>query len=91
LVGNAHNATVLQVSASLLGVIAWMIENPKKGFCVPENLPYHEILRVANPYLGPCLSAQTNWVPSPKKDPVGRWQFENFLVKIESSTGRITP
>lgn len=83
LVGNTHNPTVLQVSASLLGAIFWMAKNSNKGFCVPENLPHHEILKIANLYLGPCLSAQTNWAPLPNKDHFGRWEFENFLIKFE--------
>lgn len=88
-----QNATTLQVAASVLGACFWMIRNPNKGLCVPDNLPHREVLDVANPYLGPCPSVQTDWTPlknrydpfenwgvkrRPSQDEV--WQFETFLA-----------
>lgn len=87
-----QNATTLQVAASVLGAVFWMIRNPREGLCVPDNLPYKEVLDVANPYLGPCPSIHTEWTPlrnrfdpfedfahqRPDEDDV--WQFETFLV-----------
>jgi homospermidine synthase len=87
-----QNATTLQVAASVLGALAWMLRNPNKGLCVPDDLPHQEVLAVANPYLGPCLSIQTDWTPLKHRvDPFhnfGRplpseddmWQFETFRV-----------
>lgn len=87
-----QNATTLQVAASVLGAIAWMLRNPNRGLCVPDDLPHHEILAVANPYLGPCPSLQTDWTPLKNRfDPFARygkrvpleddmWQFETFLA-----------
>jgi homospermidine synthase len=92
LVGTGHNATTVQVAASVLGAVAWMIRNPQRGLCVPDDLPHQEVLAVANPYLGPCPSVQTDWTPlTDRWDPFenfGRrrpaiedvWQFETFLV-----------
>jgi homospermidine synthase len=92
-VGMNQNATTLQVAASVLGTVFWMIKNPEQGVCVPDNLPHDEVLRVANPYLGPCPSVQTDWTPlknrfeafarfgakrPPTEDDV--WQFETFLA-----------
>ena len=87
-----QNATTLQVAASVLGALFWMIRNPHKGLNVPDDLPHKEVLAVANPYLGPCPSIQTDWTPlknrnnafdqygqpRPREEDV--WQFETFLV-----------
>lgn len=88
-----QNATTLQVAASVLGALDWMIRNPRQGFKVPDELPHREVLAVANPYLGPCLSVQTDWNPHKNRfDPFENWgkpslngddmwQFEAFLVQ----------
>ncbi|MCU0499620.1 MAG: saccharopine dehydrogenase NADP-binding domain-containing protein [Anaerolineae bacterium] len=87
-----QNATTLQVAASVLGAVFWMINNPQKGFNVPDDLPHREVLAVANPYLGPCPSLQTDWTPLKNRfdpftgfnkraiDTQDPWQFENFLL-----------
>lgn len=90
-----QNATTLQVAASVLGAVFWMIRNPRKGVCVPDELPHTEVLEVANPYLGPCPSVQTDWTPlknrweddtfarfrRPRPTDDDIWQFETFLVR----------
>lgn len=89
----AHqNATTLQVAASVLGAVAWMIRHPNEGVNVPDDLPHEEVLTVANPYLGPCPSVQTDWTPLKNRVDLyaryGRarptdedvWQFETFLA-----------
>jgi homospermidine synthase len=87
-----QNATTLQVACSVLGAVQWMIRNPRKGVCVPDDLPYQEIMETALPYLGPFVSQAVDWTPL--KDRVelfGRfgkplpaaedvWQFETFRV-----------
>ena len=87
-----QSATTLQVAASVLGALFWMIENPRKGVCVPDQLPHRQILEVANPYLGPCPSIRTDWTPlknrfdpfenfgKPRPSVDDMWQFETFLV-----------
>ncbi|MBZ0280108.1 MAG: saccharopine dehydrogenase NADP-binding domain-containing protein [Anaerolineae bacterium] len=87
-----QNATTLQVAASVLGALFWMIRNPRKGFCVPDQLPHREILEIANPYLGPVASIKTDWNPlknrfdpfedwgKPHPNPTDMWQFETFLI-----------
>jgi len=89
---SGQNATTLQVAASVLGGVVWMINNPNKGLLVPDDLPFREILDVAYPYLGPCPSVQTDWTPLknksalfdlwgkplPKAEDV--WQLNSFLV-----------
>jgi homospermidine synthase len=90
----AHqSATTLQVAASVLGALVWMIRNPQCGVNVPDDLPHREVLEVATPYFGRCLSLQTDWTPLKNRfDPFERfgmprpadedmWQFETFVVR----------
>jgi homospermidine synthase len=70
-----------------------MLRNPRRGVCLPEDLPHDEVLAVAGPYLGPSPSIPAAWtplqsrwdaftrfgVPAPLPDDV--WQFESFLVR----------
>lgn len=87
-----QNATTLQVACSIVGCVEWMIRNPKKGICVPDDLPHDEVLKVAMPYLGPFVSKAADWTPlkhrvnlfqkfngrSPLAEDV--WQFTTFLI-----------
>lgn len=87
-----QNATTLQVAASVLGALAWMVRNPRRGVCLPEDLPPREVLAVANSYLGPTPSVQTDWTPLQRRwDAFARfgeappaledvWQFDSFLI-----------
>jgi homospermidine synthase len=87
-----QSATTLQVAASLLGALKWMIAYPREGVKVPDELPHEEILAVATPYLGAMPSVQTDWTPLKNRfDPFERygkprptdedvWQFGTFLV-----------
>lgn len=88
-----QNATTLQVACSVLAAVEWMIRNPQKGFCVPDDLPHEEILKVAKPYLGPFISREVDWTPLQnrvnlfakygQKEPARNdvWQFSAFLVQ----------
>jgi homospermidine synthase len=87
-----QNATTLQVAASVLGAMFWMIKNPKEGVKVPDQLPHKEILAVANPYLGEIISTRTDWTPlksrvepfekygKPTPPEEDKWLFETFLT-----------
>jgi len=90
----AHqNATTVQVAIGVVTAVMWMIENPHKGICVPDDLPHDYILDKAKPYLGKLVSEASDWTPfknyqiffkeNPhslldKKNP---WSFRNFLFK----------
>jgi homospermidine synthase len=88
-----QNATTVQVAASVLAGLMFMIHNPWKGILVPDELPHREILDVAAPYLGPCPSVRTNWTPlesrshlfakwgTPPVDEADLWQFASFAVE----------
>jgi homospermidine synthase len=92
-----QNATTLQVAASVLGAIFWMIRNPERGLNLPDQLPHEEILEVVRPYLGPLISKPVDWSPANYLDTAGSyqsgrprseediWQFKHFLV--EGSSG----
>ena len=91
-----QNATTMQVAAGLLGALIWMLKNPQEGVCVPDNLPYDQVLAVAAPYLGLVASQQTDWNPlknrnnlfvkfndrskTAKLDAADMWQFSTFLI-----------
>ncbi len=58
-----QNATTMQVACSVVAAVCWMIENPRRGVCVPDELPHDYVLPRANPYLGRCLSVPSDWRP----------------------------
>jgi len=84
-----QNATTLQVAAGIIAAVRWMIENPKKGICLPDDMPHEYILRIAKPYLGELHSKPYDWTPLKnrkiffKENPLNKfgkdpWQFECF-------------
>ena len=87
-----QNATTMQVAVSVVAASLWMIENPRMGVCVPDDLPHDYILGIAKPYLGKFISTPSDWTPlkhyfnafrgynEPFLDPNDPWQFKNFLV-----------
>jgi homospermidine synthase len=70
----------------------WMIENPKRGLCVPDDLPHDYVLGISKPYLGTFVSVPSDWTPlkhysnffhgynKPQLDTSDPWQFKNFLI-----------
>ena len=87
-----QNATTMQVAISVVAAVMWMIENPERGVCVPDDLPHDYVLDIAKPYLGKFISTPSDWTPlqqlpnvfegyaQPSLDPTDPWQFKNFLV-----------
>jgi homospermidine synthase len=87
-----QNATTLQVAASVLGALFWMIRNPSEGVVLPDHLPHEEIMEVALPYLGPVVSQPVDWLPPASRGlPAAQpdqysitdnepWQFSRFQV-----------
>ncbi len=90
-----QSATTLQVAGSIVGAVAWMIDHPNEGLCVPDDLPWESVLKVAKDYLGTFHSGPTDWTPlkhrtdlfsqwGDEADSVDRddpWQFTNFLLR----------
>ncbi|MDO8524941.1 MAG: saccharopine dehydrogenase C-terminal domain-containing protein, partial [Candidatus Omnitrophota bacterium] len=88
-----QNATTMQVAIGVVAAAMWMIENPHKGFSVPDDLPHDYILNIARPYLGKLVSKPSDWTPAknyqiffkenPKAalDEKNMWCFKNFLFR----------
>ena len=87
-----QNATTMQVAISVVAACMWMLENPRKGMCVPDDLPHDYILNISKPYLGQFVSVSSDWTPlkhytnafdtfnRPQFDGSDPWQFKNFLI-----------
>ena len=87
-----QNATTMQVAVSVVAATMWMLENPDRGVCVPDDLPHEYILKIAKPYLGKFISMPSDWTPlkhysnaflghnNPAIDRSDPWQFKNFLI-----------
>lgn len=87
-----QQATTLQVAISLVAAAIWMIQNPKKGVCLPDDMDHEAILKIAIPYINPFISQPVDWTPLknlntkftkfdiPKPTEEDVWQFTTFLV-----------
>jgi homospermidine synthase len=83
-----QNATTVQVVASMLGAIVWTLQNPKRGYCEPEDLPFDFVLNIAKPYLGPLAAVYSDWNPLDNRghlykkeyDEDNEWSFVNFII-----------
>jgi len=87
-----QNATTMQVAISVVAACMWMVENPRRGVCVPDDLPHDYVLEISKPYLGKFVSVASEWTPlkhysntfsgynKPQLDRSDPWQFKNFLI-----------
>ncbi len=87
------NATAIQVASGVLAGAVWTVRNPRKGICLPEDLPHQEILDIARPYLGQLVSVRSDWTPLSRYqdyfaegkaaavDHSDPWQFRNFVFR----------
>ena len=89
-----QSATTMQVAGSITAAVAWMINHPSEGVCVPDDLPWQEVLNVARRYLGTMHSGPADWDPVSSRrdlfahfsdeanhvDATDPWQFTNFLT-----------
>lgn len=84
-----QNATTIQVALGVISAVLWMFENPKKGLCLPDDLPHDFVLDISKPYLGNFISTPSDWTPlknrkvyfkeNPAATPASDiWQYENF-------------
>ena len=77
-----QNATTLQVAASAVAGVAYLINHPKIGVLLPDDLDHHEILNFVKPYLGKYVSTPTDWnlrKHNPDISEDDMWQFNSFL------------
>ena len=87
-----QNATTMQVAISVVAACLWMIEHPRRGLCVPDDLPHDYVLDISKSYLGKFVSVASDWTPlkhyvnafsgynKPQLDLSDPWQFKNFLI-----------
>ena len=87
-----QNATTMQVAIAVVAGCMWMLENPRRGMCVPDDLPHDYVLGISKPYLGKFISTPSDWTPlkhyasffagynRPQIDTTDPWQFKNFLI-----------
>jgi homospermidine synthase len=87
-----QNATTMQVAIGVTAAAMWILDNPCRGVCVPDDLPHDYVLEIAKPYLGNFLSIASDWTPLEHRstafedydqssvDWEDPWQFKNFLV-----------
>jgi homospermidine synthase len=87
-----QNATTLQVACSVVAAVRWMIQNPRKGICLPDDVDHEDVLKVATPYLGRVVSEQVSWTPrceaaraitsfgEPPLKEEHMWQFSSFRI-----------
>lgn len=102
-----QQATTLQVAISVVAAAKWMMENPKRGVCLPDDIDHKYILDISIPYIRPFLSERVDWTPllnlntqftkfdieRPKEEDM--WQFTTFLVdhreRMRAYTGDRSP
>jgi homospermidine synthase len=87
-----QSATTIQVAASILGAVQWLLSSPRDGVRVPDELPWRDVLGVALPYVGTLWSGPIDWDPvsshvdwfdswsGRELDRDDPWQFTNFLT-----------
>jgi homospermidine synthase len=87
-----QNATTLQVAVSVVAAAKWMIQNPDRGFNMPDDIDHEAILDVSIPFIKPFVSRAVDWTPLmnlnnkftkfdlPRPGEKDVWQFATFLV-----------
>jgi homospermidine synthase len=87
-----QSATTVQVAASILGAVDWLLRSPTEGVRVPDELPWRDVIAVATPYIGTTWSGPLAWDPVSTRadwfdqwsgrtlDHEDVWQFTNFLA-----------
>ncbi len=87
-----QNATTVQVAASILGALDWVLRSDSVGVRVPDELPFQQVLDVATPYVGTTWSGPIDWDPLTTRsdwfdtwsarffDRDDPWQFTNFVA-----------
>ncbi len=85
-----QNATTIQVALGVVTAVMWMIDNPREGIKLPDDLPHDFVLPITKPYLGKFISQPFDWTPlknkkiffhenqDSKTDNKDIWQFKNF-------------
>ena len=87
-----QSATTVQVSSAVYAAVAWAMANPNRGYMVPDDMPWREVLAYSEKYWGGYYSEAADWDPlmhrndlfkgwnGRKYDESDPWQFSNFLA-----------
>lgn len=87
-----QSATTVQVASAVYAAVAWAMKNPDRGLLVPDDLPWKEVLDLAEKYWGGIHSEAADWDPLMHRNDLYRnwngriydhadpWQFSNFLL-----------
>jgi homospermidine synthase len=90
------------VAISAVSAALWAIRNPRRGFCLPDDIDHDEILKTCYPYLGPFVNEAVDWIPQkinaklmpinfstvPEED---LWQFTTFKIDDQQKPPRRQP
>jgi homospermidine synthase len=72
-----NNATSMQVVATIVASIKWMLLHPLEGVIEPEDVDHNFILDAALPCLGHVRGVESGWRPFEVERP----QFHEFLIR----------
>jgi len=87
-----QSATTVQVASAVYAAVAWALDNPNRGLLVPDEMPWQEVLKLAEKYWGGIHSTPADWDPLSTRndlfkgwngrvyDETDPWQFTNFLT-----------
>ncbi|WP_332878920.1 saccharopine dehydrogenase NADP-binding domain-containing protein [Massilia sp. S19_KUP03_FR1] len=71
-----NNATSMQVVATIVASIKWMLLHPHEGVIEPEDVDHNFVLHDALPCLGHVGGVETGWRPAD----VDRPQLQDYLI-----------
>jgi homospermidine synthase len=71
-----NNATSMQVVATIVASIKWMLLHPYEGVIEPEDVDHNFVLNEALPYLGHVGGVESGWRPADADVP----QLQDFLI-----------
>jgi len=72
-----NNATSMQVVATMVASIQWMLLHPCEGVIEPEDVDHNFILDASLPYLGHVGGVESGWRPADTERP----RFRDFLIQ----------
>ena len=83
----------MQVAIGVVSAVMWMIENPKAGLRLADDIPHDYVMKISAPYLGGLPSVQSDWTPAKnyqiffKENPEANldmknlWCYQNFAFR----------
>lgn len=59
-----NSATSLQVAAGVISGMVWAMRNPRSGVVEADEMDFHEVLDIAEPYWGRLVGEYGDWRPT---------------------------